>query len=68
MKNYKKDFYRKNKIKNIQPVSVPGISSNMPKGLTPEQQKIYIKQLEIEEISKRLRSNDLGIPADPAQR
>ena len=40
----------------------------MPKGLTAEQQKIYIKQLEIEEISKRLRSNDLGIPADPAER
>ena len=31
-------------------------------GLTPEQQMIYMKQLEIEEISRRLRSNDLGIP------
>ena len=51
-----------------QTVSIPGISTNMPKGLTIDQQKIYIKQLEIEEISRRLRSNDLGIPADPAQR
>jgi len=40
----------------------------MPSDLTPEQQKIYIKQLEIEEITKRLKSNDLGIPADPTQR
>jgi hypothetical protein len=29
---------------------------------------MYIKQLEIEEISRRLRSNDLGIPADPTKR
>ena len=49
-------------------VTIPGISTNMPKGLTVEQQKIYIKQLEIEEISRRLRSNDLGIPANPAER
>merc|ERR1712227_558497 len=58
---------RKNKWSS-EKVEIPGISTNMPTGLTPEQQKIYIKQLEIEEISKRLRSNDLGIPADPAQR
>jgi len=49
-------------------VSITGISTNMPSDLTPEQQKIYIKQLEIEEITKRLKSNDLGIPADPTQR
>ena len=48
--------------------SITGISTNMPSDLTPEQQKIYIKQLEIEEITKRLKSNDLGIPADPNQR
>ena len=34
----------------------------MPSGLTMEQQMIYMKQLEIEEVSRRLRSNDLGIP------
>ena len=43
-------------------VEIPGISTNMPSGLTMEQQMIYMKQLEIEEVSRRLRSNDLGIP------
>ena len=45
-------------------VEIPGISTNMPSGLTMEQQMIYMKQLEIEEVSRRLRSNDLGIPGN----
>lgn len=49
-------------------VEIPGISTNMPSGLTMEQQMIYMKQLEIEEVSRRLRSNDLGIPANPEER
>jgi len=49
-------------------VEIPGISTNMPSGLTMEQQMIYMKQLEIEEVSRRLRSNDLGIPANPEDR
>jgi len=58
---------RKNKWSS-EKVEIPGISTNMPTGLTPEQQMIYMKQLEIEEISRRLRSNDLGIPANPEDR
>jgi hypothetical protein len=46
---------------------------NMPtsistSNMTEQQQKIYILQLQIEELTRRLKMNDLGIPTNPEDR
>lgn len=46
---------------------------NMPtaistSNMTEQQQKIYILQVQIEELTRRLKMNDLGIPANPEAR
>ncbi|XP_012286294.1 splicing factor 1 isoform X2 [Orussus abietinus] len=40
----------------------------LPTNLTPEQEKAYLFQLQIEEISRKLRTGDLGIPLNPEER
>ena len=47
---------------------IPGLPTLIPAGLSKQQEEIYLLQLKIEEASRRLRSNDLGIPWDPADR
>eukprot|EP01134_Creolimax_fragrantissima_P003922 CFRG3922T1 len=49
-------------------VVVAGVSLSIPQGLTPSQQETYLLHLNIEEINKKLRSEDLGIPKNPADR
>ena len=42
--------------------------TTLPKGLSAEQEKQYILQLQIEEITRKLRTNELGIPKNPEDR
>ncbi|KAI0980506.1 hypothetical protein GJ496_009759 [Pomphorhynchus laevis] len=43
-------------------IYIPGLPTTLPPNLSPEQEKAYILQLQIEEISRRLRLPNLGIP------
>lgn len=45
-------------------VVIPGMPTILPDNLTPEQERIYLLQLQIEELSLRIRNNDLRIPAE----
>ncbi|KAG5443846.1 Splicing factor 1 [Clonorchis sinensis] len=47
---------------------IPGMPTQLPPNMTPLQEKIYIIQLQIEDISRRLKSGDLGIPKNPEDR
>ncbi|XP_075247772.1 splicing factor 1-like [Convolutriloba macropyga] len=47
---------------------IPGLSTIMPTGLSKTQQEAYLVQLQIEDVSRKLRSGDLGIPPNPADR
>lgn len=47
---------------------IPGMPTTLPPNLTPEQQEAYVTQLKIEEISRMLRSGELGIPENPDER
>ncbi|XP_013420116.2 splicing factor 1 isoform X1 [Lingula anatina] len=47
---------------------IPGMPTVIPTGLTMEQEKQYLVHLQIEEISRRLRTGDLGIPTNPEER
>ena len=45
-------------------VVIPGMPTVLPDNLTPEQERIYLLQLRIEELTLRIRTNDLRIPAE----
>ncbi|OON22192.1 KH domain protein [Opisthorchis viverrini] len=45
---------------------IPGMPTQLPPNMTPLQEKIYISS--IEDISRRLKSGDLGIPKNPEDR
>lgn len=45
-------------------VVIPGMPTILPDNLTPKQEKLYLLQLQIEELSQRLRTNDLKIPPE----
>ncbi|KAF5402761.1 Splicing factor [Paragonimus heterotremus] len=47
---------------------IPGMPTQLPPNLTPQQEKAYILQLQIEDISRRLKCGDLGIPKNPEDR
>ncbi|CAH8870749.1 unnamed protein product [Trichobilharzia szidati] len=49
-------------------IFIPGMPTQLPPNLTPQQEKVYIIQLQIEDISRRLKSGDLGIPKNPEDR
>lgn len=40
----------------------------IPNGLSDDQEKQYLLHLQIEEVSRRLRTGDLGIPPNPEER
>ncbi|XP_075210955.1 splicing factor 1 isoform X2 [Lycorma delicatula] len=40
----------------------------LPTNLSKEQEEAYLLQLQIEEVSRKLRTGDLGIPANPEER
>uniref|UniRef100_A0A182T7H8 Branchpoint-bridging protein n=1 Tax=Anopheles maculatus TaxID=74869 RepID=A0A182T7H8_9DIPT len=44
--------------------SIPGMPTVLPNTFTPQQQEIYVLQLQIEEISRQLRANEVTIPAE----
>ncbi|KAK3090628.1 hypothetical protein FSP39_013273 [Pinctada imbricata] len=45
-----------------------GMPTVIPAGLNKEQERQYLLHLQIEEISRRLRTGDLGIPPNPEDR
>uniref|UniRef100_A0A182K9D0 Splicing factor 1 n=1 Tax=Anopheles christyi TaxID=43041 RepID=A0A182K9D0_9DIPT len=47
---------------------IPGMPTVLPSTLTPDQQEAYLVQLQIEEISRKLRTGDLMIPQNPEER
>ncbi|XP_013137743.1 PREDICTED: splicing factor 1 isoform X2 [Papilio polytes] len=47
---------------------IPGLPTVLPSTLTREQEEQYLLQLQIEEVSRKLRSGDLGIPANVEER
>ncbi|XP_050677862.1 splicing factor 1 isoform X2 [Leptidea sinapis] len=47
---------------------IPGLPTVLPSCLTREQEEQYLLQLQIEEVSRKLRSGDLGIPPNPEER
>ncbi|XP_065897643.1 splicing factor 1-like isoform X2 [Dysidea avara] len=47
---------------------IPGLPTVLPSNLTGEHQRMYLIHLQIEENSRRLRTGDLGIPINPADR
>ncbi|MPC13115.1 Splicing factor 1 [Portunus trituberculatus] len=40
----------------------------LPSNMSKDQEEAYLLQLQIEELSRRLRSNDLGISPNPEDR
>ncbi|XP_005102932.1 splicing factor 1 isoform X2 [Aplysia californica] len=53
---------------NDEKTVIPGMPTVIPSNLTESQQRQYVVHLQIEEISRKLRTGDLGIPANPEQR
>ncbi|EEC14387.1 zinc finger protein, putative [Ixodes scapularis] len=49
-------------------VFIPGMPTVLPTNLDPNQERAYLLQLQIEELSRRLRTEDLGIPYNPEER
>ncbi|XP_007462106.1 PREDICTED: splicing factor 1 isoform X3 [Lipotes vexillifer] len=47
---------------------IPGKPTVIPPGLTREQERAYIVQLQIEDLTRKLRTGDLGIPPNPEDR
>ncbi|CAL1541757.1 unnamed protein product [Lymnaea stagnalis] len=49
-------------------IVIPGMPTVIPSNLSELQQRQYVVHLQIEEITRKLRTGDLGIPANPEQR
>ncbi|XP_056643303.1 splicing factor 1 [Diorhabda sublineata] len=49
-------------------IFIPGMPTILPQNLNKDQEQAYLLQLQIEEVSRKLRSGDLGIPANPEER
>ncbi|KAK7003113.1 splicing factor 1 [Biomphalaria glabrata] len=49
-------------------IVIPGMPTVIPANLSESQQRQYVVHLQIEEITRKLRTGDLGIPANPEQR
>jgi splicing factor 1 len=47
---------------------IPGMPTILPADLPPSQAEAYIAQLQIEELTRKLRTGDLGIPPNPDDR
>uniref|UniRef100_A0A8C5WL14 Branchpoint-bridging protein n=1 Tax=Leptobrachium leishanense TaxID=445787 RepID=A0A8C5WL14_9ANUR len=68
------DFSRKRKRSRWndetpdQKTIIPGMSTVIPPGLSREQERAYIVQLQIEDLTRKLRMGDLGIPPNPEDR
>ncbi|XP_069064109.1 splicing factor 1 isoform X2 [Pleurodeles waltl] len=68
------DFSRKRKRSRWnndivdQKTIIPGMPTVIPPGLTRDQERAYIVQLQIEDLTRKLRTGDLGIPPNPEDR
>ncbi|CAG9857649.1 unnamed protein product [Phyllotreta striolata] len=49
-------------------IFIPGMPTILPPNLNKDQEEAYLLQLQIEEVSRKLRSGDLGIPMNPEER
>lgn len=49
-------------------IYIPGMPTTLPSNLDKNQEQAYLLQLQIEELTRRLRSGDLGIPVDTSAR
>ncbi|KAH9418462.1 Splicing factor 1 [Dermatophagoides pteronyssinus] len=49
-------------------VFIPGLPTIIPSTLNKQQEEIYILQLQIETLTRRLLTGDLGIPENPDER
>nr|CAD7403674.1 unnamed protein product [Timema poppensis] len=47
---------------------IPGMPTVLPNNMSKEQERAYLVQLQIEEISRKLRTGELGIPLNPEDR
>ncbi|GAU90861.1 hypothetical protein RvY_03221 [Ramazzottius varieornatus] len=47
---------------------IPGMPTIIPANLSRDQERIYLLQLQIEDYSRKLRTGDLGIPANVEER
>eukprot|EP00731_Ephydatia_muelleri_P010362 Em0005g948a len=47
---------------------IPGLPTELPMNMNEQQQQLYIMHLRVEEISRMLRTGDLGIPINPGDR
>ncbi|KAM9836711.1 splicing factor 1 isoform 4-T4 [Aulostomus maculatus] len=71
-----KDFSQKKQRKKSrwssetpdQKTVIPGMPTVIPPGLTRDQERAYIVQLQIEDLTRKLRTGDLGIPVNPEDR
>uniref|UniRef100_A0A8C4QUI5 Branchpoint-bridging protein n=1 Tax=Eptatretus burgeri TaxID=7764 RepID=A0A8C4QUI5_EPTBU len=52
----------------VDKINVPGMPTVLPPGLTKDQERAYIVQLQIEDLNRKLRTGDLGIPSNPEER
>lgn len=49
-------------------IFIPGMPTVLPTNLSKEQEEAYLVQLQIEEVSRKLRTGDLGISSNPEER
>ncbi|KAI7697915.1 Splicing factor 1 [Sarcoptes scabiei] len=49
-------------------IFIPGLPTIIPSNLSKQQEEIYILQLQIESLTRRLLTGDLGIPDNPEER
>lgn len=49
-------------------IFIPGMPTVLPTNLSKEQEEAYLVQLQIEEVSRKLRTGDLGIASNPEER
>ncbi|XP_019855951.1 PREDICTED: splicing factor 1-like isoform X1 [Amphimedon queenslandica] len=47
---------------------IPGMPTVIPPNMSEGQQKLYLIHLQVEDYTRRLRTDDLGIPINPADR
>ncbi|XP_066466252.1 splicing factor 1 isoform X2 [Tiliqua scincoides] len=66
--NKKRKRSRWNQDTMDQKTVIPGMPTVIPPGLTREQERAYIVQLQIEDLTRKLRTGDLGIPPNPEDR
>lgn len=55
---------RKSRWDDDERVVIPGMPTILPDNLTPDQERLYLLQLQIEELTLRIRTNDLRIPPE----